>query len=36
MATIATEGITFDDVLRIPAYSDVVADQVDITTRLTE
>ena len=36
MATIAKEGITFDDVLLIPAYSDVVPNQVDITTHLTK
>ena len=36
MATIAKEGITFDDVLLIPAYSDVVPNPVDITTHLTK
>ncbi len=29
------EGITFDDVLLIPEYSEVVPDQVDTSTRLT-
>ena len=30
MATIAGEGITFDDVLLIPQYSEVTPNQVDI------
>lgn len=29
------DGITFDDVLLVPAYSDVVPSQVDVATRLT-
>ncbi len=35
MATIAGEGITFDDVLLIPQYSEVTPNQVDISTNLT-
>ena len=35
MATIIGEGITFDDVLLQPAYSNVIGNQVDISTRLT-
>ena len=30
------EGITFDDVLLVPAYSEVIPNQVDITTHLTQ
>ena len=30
------EGITFDDVLLVPAHSDVIPNQVDITTWLTK
>ncbi len=29
------EGLTFDDVLLIPAHSEVLPDQVDVTTQLT-
>ena len=29
------EGITFDDVLLVPAYSSVVPSQADVRTRLT-
>ena len=29
------EGVTFDDVLLIPDYSDVTPDKADISTRLT-
>ena len=29
------EGLTFDDVLLVPAYSDVLPAQVDTATRLT-
>ena len=36
MATIIGEGITFDDVLLQPAYSEVVGNQVDISTYLTK
>ncbi|MCA9170536.1 MAG: IMP dehydrogenase [Planctomycetales bacterium] len=32
---IALDGITFDDVLLLPAYSEVVPAEVDISTRLT-
>ena len=32
---IAYEGITFDDVLLVPAYSAVMPSEVDTTTRLT-
>ncbi len=35
MGTIIGEGITFDDVLLVPAYSEVVPSQVDLTTYLT-
>jgi IMP dehydrogenase len=31
----STEGITFDDVLLVPAYSEVLPREVDIQTRLT-
>ena len=36
MATIIGEGITFDDVLLVPSYSEVIPNQVDITTHLTK
>ena len=32
---IALEGITFDDVLLLPQYSEVVPSDVDVRTRLT-
>ena len=35
MGTIISEGITFDDVLLVPAYSEVTPNMVDLTTRLT-
>jgi IMP dehydrogenase len=35
MAQIIGEGITFDDVLLVPAYSEVIPNQVDLTTYLT-
>ncbi len=35
MGRIIGEGITFDDVLLIPAYSEVTPNMVDLTTRLT-
>ena len=35
MATIIGEGITFDDVLLAPGYSEVTPNMVDLTTRLT-
>ncbi|MDO4965499.1 MAG: IMP dehydrogenase [Lachnospiraceae bacterium] len=36
MGQIVSEGITFDDVLLVPGYSNVVGNQVDITTHLTK
>ena len=36
MAQIVKDGITFDDVLLIPAYSQVVPNQVNLTTNLTK
>ena len=36
MGQIIGEGITFDDVLLVPAYSQVVPNQVDISTWLTK
>ncbi len=36
MGTIIKEGITFDDVLLIPGYSQVIPNQVDISTYLTK
>lgn len=36
MGTIIGEGITFDDVLLVPSYSDVIPNQVDLTTYLTK
>jgi len=36
MGQIIGEGITFDDVLLVPSYSDVVGNQVDVTTYLTK
>ena len=36
MGKIIGEGITFDDVLLVPAYSEVVPNQVDLTTYLTK
>jgi len=35
MAQIVGEGITFDDVLLVPAYSEVLPHEVDLTTWLT-
>mgnify|MGYP000800406778 CR=1 FL=1 len=32
MGTIIGEGITFDDVLLVPAYSEVIPNQVDLST----
>ncbi len=31
MGTIIGEGITFDDVLLVPSYSEVIPNQVDLT-----
>ena len=36
MARIIGEGITFDDVLLQPAYSEVIGNQIDISTYLTK
>ena len=36
MGQIIGEGITFDDVLLVPAYSQVVPNQVDLSTWLTK
>ena len=36
MGTIIKEGITFDDVLLIPGYSQVIPNQVDVSTYLTK
>ena len=36
MGRIIGEGITFDDVLLVPAYSEVIGSQVDLTTYLTK
>ena len=36
MGTIIGEGITFDDVLLVPAYSEVTPNMVDLTTHLTK
>lgn len=36
MGKIIGEGITFDDVLLVPAYSEVIPNQVDLTTYLSK
>ena len=36
MGTIIGEAITFDDVLLVPAYSEVIPNQVDLSTYLTK
>lgn len=36
MGTIIGEGITFDDVLLVPAYSQVIPNQIDVGTQLTK
>lgn len=36
MGYIIGEGITFDDVLLVPSYSQVIPNQVDLTTNLTK
>lgn len=36
MGKIIGEGITFDDVLLVPAYSEVIPNQVDLSTYLTK
>ena len=35
MGQIIGDGITFDDVLLVPSYSEVIPNQVDLSTRLT-
>lgn len=35
MLRIAHDALTFDDVLLLPAYSEVLPSQVDLSTRLT-
>ncbi|MCR5746670.1 MAG: IMP dehydrogenase [Lachnospiraceae bacterium] len=36
MSRIIGDGITFDDVLLVPSYSEVIPNQVDLTTNLTK
>lgn len=36
MAQIISDGITFDDVLLVPQYSEVIPNEVDLSTRLTK
>ena len=36
MGKIIGEGITFDDVLLVPAYSEIIPNQVDLTTNITK
>ena len=36
MATIINEGITFDDVLLVPQYSEVTPNMINLTTKLTK
>ena len=36
MGQIIGEGITFDDVLLIPAYSNVIPNEIDVSTYLTK
>ena len=36
MGKIIGEGITFDDVLLVPAFSEVIPNQVDLSTNLTK
>ena len=36
MGTIIGEGITFDDVLLVPQYSEVTPNMIDLTTNLTK
>ncbi len=36
MSKIVCDGITFDDVLLVPAYSEVLPNDVDLTTNLTQ
>ena len=36
MGTIIGEGITFDDVLLVPQYSEVTPNMIDLKTHLTK
>ena len=36
MGKIIGDGITFDDVLLVPSYSEVIPNQVNLTTHLTK
>ena len=36
MGKIIGEGITFDDVLLVPSYSEVIPNEVDLSTYLTK
>ena len=36
MAKIIGEGITFDDVLLVPQYSEVTPNMIDLTTHLNK
>ena len=36
MGKIIGDGITFDDVLLVPGYSEVIPNQVDLSTHLTK
>ena len=36
MGKIIGEGITFDDVLLVPAYSEVIPNHVELKTHLTK
>ena len=36
MGSIIGEGITFDDVLLVPQYSEVTANMIDLSTQLTK
>ena len=36
MGTIIGEGITFDDVLLVPSYSEVIPNEIDLSTNLTK
>ena len=36
MGQIVGEGITFDDVLLVPAFSEVLPNQVDLSVQLTK
>ena len=36
MGKIIGEGITFDDILLVPAYSDVLPNEIDVSTQLTK